>query len=32
MSECARDAAVLKEARDWNRPSDHVPLFADFDL
>jgi exodeoxyribonuclease III len=32
MSERARDAAVLKEARDWNRPSDHVPLFADFDL
>lgn len=23
---------ILKEARSWQRPSDHVPVFADFDL
>jgi exodeoxyribonuclease-3 len=31
MSERAKDAAVLKEARDWNRPSDHVPLEGGLD-
>ena len=23
---------ILKEARSWERPSDHVPVFAEFDL
>ena len=23
---------ILKEARSWSRPSDHVPVFAEFDL
>ena len=23
---------ILKEARSWDRPSDHVPVFAEFDL
>ena len=26
-----RHAAVLKEARGWEKPSDHVPIIADFD-
>ncbi|ODN71094.1 Exodeoxyribonuclease [Methylobrevis pamukkalensis] len=28
----ARSLTVLKEARDWSRPSDHVPVIAHFDL
>jgi exodeoxyribonuclease-3 len=25
-------AAVLREARGWERPSDHVPVYIDIDL
>ena len=25
-------AEVLREARGWQRPSDHAPVIADFDL
>ncbi|MBL8589570.1 MAG: exodeoxyribonuclease III [Methylobacteriaceae bacterium] len=28
----ARSLRVLKDARGWERPSDHVPVLADFDL
>mgnify|MGYP001207969504 CR=1 FL=1 len=28
----ARSLQVLKDARDWSRPSDHVPVIAHFDL
>lgn len=27
-----RDAGVLKEARGWEKPSDHAPVWADIDL
>jgi len=27
-----KDAAVLREARGWDRPSDHAPVWADIDL
>ncbi len=28
----AREALVLKEARGWERPSDHVPVIVDFEV
>ena len=28
----AHSSFILKEARSWERPSDHVPVFAEFDL
>lgn len=28
----ARDFRILKDARDWSRPSDHVPVVVTFDL
>lgn len=28
----ARDFRILKDARDWSRPSDHVPLLVTFDF
>ncbi len=27
-----RDAAILKDARDWNPPSDHVPVLVELDF
>ena len=30
LGEAVVDAQILKEARGWERPSDHVPIFADF--
>jgi exodeoxyribonuclease-3 len=27
-----RDMTVLKQARGWDRPSDHAPIIADFDI
>lgn len=27
-----KDLQVLREARGWERPSDHVPVIASFDL
>jgi len=32
LAEAARGAEVLKEARSWQGPSDHVPILLDFDL
>ncbi|GIX16131.1 MAG: exodeoxyribonuclease III [Rhodothalassiaceae bacterium] len=31
LAECVRDVTVLKEARGWGRPSDHVPVLVDLD-
>ncbi len=28
----AHSSRILREARGWNQPSDHVPVFASFDL
>jgi exodeoxyribonuclease-3 len=28
----AHSSRILREARGWNQPSDHVPIFASFDL
>jgi exodeoxyribonuclease III len=25
-----KDARILREARGWNQPSDHVPVIVDF--
>jgi exodeoxyribonuclease-3 len=32
LSASARGVETLVEARGWDRPSDHVPLIASFDL
>ncbi|MBO6539940.1 MAG: exodeoxyribonuclease III [Rhizobiaceae bacterium] len=32
LSPMLRDVSVLKQARGWERPSDHVPVIARFDL
>jgi exodeoxyribonuclease-3 len=32
LAEKARSVAVLKEARGWNGPSDHVPVIAELDV
>lgn len=32
MGEHATSASVLKDVRGWDRPSDHVPVYADFAL
>ncbi|PPR11067.1 MAG: Exodeoxyribonuclease III [Alphaproteobacteria bacterium MarineAlpha11_Bin1] len=32
LSKNVRDAGVFKEARGWQKPSDHVPVWVDIDL
>ena len=32
LSSAAKDLRVIDEARDWQKPSDHVPVLATFDL
>ena len=32
LSRTAVDLQVIEEARDWEKPSDHVPVLASFDL
>ena len=32
ISEKAHSSRLLRDARGWERPSDHAPLFASFDL
>ncbi len=32
LAELSRGVKVLREARSWDRPSDHVPVIASFDL
>ncbi len=32
LREKLKSAAVLREARGWDKPSDHAPVFADIDL
>ena len=32
LSPALHDVTVMREARGWERPSDHVPVFARFDL
>jgi exodeoxyribonuclease III len=32
LAERARNAAILKDIRGWDMPSDHVPVIADFDV
>ncbi|MEJ2125109.1 MAG: exodeoxyribonuclease III, partial [Alphaproteobacteria bacterium] len=32
LTDAAKAMTVLKDARDWEKPSDHVPVIADFDL
>jgi exodeoxyribonuclease-3 len=32
ISAAAHSSRVLREARGWEKPSDHAPVFASFDL
>ena len=32
MASCSVNSFVFKEARRWNKPSDHVPVFAEFEI
>ncbi|MEM9105625.1 MAG: exodeoxyribonuclease III, partial [Pseudomonadota bacterium] len=32
LSPSLSNVSVLREARGWERPSDHVPVFAHFDF
>jgi exodeoxyribonuclease-3 len=32
LNGACRSVAVLKDARDWPKPSDHVPIVAEFDI
>ena len=32
IADSSASSIVFKEARGWPRPSDHVPVFAEFDL
>ncbi|MCP4997291.1 MAG: exodeoxyribonuclease III, partial [Hyphomicrobiales bacterium] len=32
LSPALSDITVMREARGWERPSDHVPVFAQFEL
>lgn len=32
IASAGHDSRILREARGWERPSDHVPVFASFDL